>query len=220
MALTEQQIKSIKSQILPQIEKFPDPTQRQAAKEQIEAMDAEQLEQFLIQNKLIKQPGQEGQESTASTATTAEPEGCVFCNIAEGKTQSYKIDENKTAIAILDINPMTRGQALIVPKKHATIEKLSSSVLSLAKKIAKRLKSKLKPRPEEVRIETNSIQGHALVSIIPFYKDEKPEKKQAKPEELLALQEKLKTKERAKRKKKSKVPAKISDLPLAPVRIP
>lgn len=207
MALTEEQIKSIKKQIFKQIEHFP-AEQKQQAKQQIESMNAEQLEQFLIQNKLIK-----GEEQTAK------PQGCIFCNIAESKTESYKIDENKSAIAVLDINPMSRGQSLIVPKQHETIEKLPSSVLSLAKKIAKRLKSKLKPKPQEVKIETNSIQGHGIVQIIPFYKDEKSERKQAKTEELLALQEKLMTKPRKPRKKKT-TKEYLSALPLAPIRIP
>lgn len=211
MVLSEEQIESVKKQIFKQVEKFPDPEQRQSAKEQIEAMDAEQLEQFLIQNRLIKQKGEKGAEQ--------EPAGCIFCSIVENKIQSYKIDENKAAIAILDINPMSRGQSLIIPKKHETIEKLSSSVLSLAKKIAKRLKSKLKPKPQEVKIETSSVQGHGIISIIPFYKDEKPERKQAKPEELQELQAKLASKPRKPRQKKSGKED-ISSLPFAPIRIP
>ncbi len=208
MPLTETQVKDIKKQILSQIENFP-PEQRDAAKQQIETMNAEQLEQFLIQNKLIKQ--------SDSSEKQSEPEGCIFCNIVENKIPSYKIDENKSAISILDINPMSKGQSLVIPKKHETIEKLPSSVLSLAKKTAKKLKSKLKPKPEEVKIETSSIQGHGIISIVPLYKDTKLERKKANPEELQKLQEKLKTKPRTKRKPKSK---KISDLPLAPVRIP
>ena len=208
MVLSKEQIESVKKQIFKQVEKFPDPEQRQSAKQQIEAMDAEQLEEFLIQNKLIKQKGAE-----------QEPAGCIFCNITENKIQSYKIDENKSAIAILDINPMSRGQSLIIPKKHETIEKLPSSVLSLAKKIAKRLKSKLKPKPQEVKIETSSVQGHGIISIIPFYKDTKPERKQAKPEDLLTLQGQLITKPRKPRQKKSGKED-ISKLPFAPIRIP
>jgi len=211
MVLSKEQIESVKKQIFKQVEKFPDPEQRQSAKQQIEAMDAEQLEEFLIQNKLIKQKGEKGAEQ--------EPAGCIFCNITENKIQSYKIDENKSAIAILDINPMSRGQSLIIPRKHETIEKLPSSVLSLAKKIAKRLKSKLKPKPQEVKIETSSVQGHGIISIIPFYKDTKPERKQAKPEDLLTLQGQLITKPRKPRQKKSGKED-ISKLPFAPIRIP
>ena len=211
MPLTEEQTKQIKQQLLQQIENFPT-EQREAAKQQIETMDAEQLEQFLIQNKLIKQKGQ-----ATGAGEAEEPAGCIFCSIIENKTPSYKIDENKNAIAILDINPVSRGHCLVIPEKHETIEKLPSTVLSLAKKIAKRLKSRLKPKPEDVKIETSSVQGHGTVSIIPFYKDKKPERKKAEESELLKLQEKLKSKKRAPRKPKFK---KIEELPLAPIRIP
>ena len=213
MVLSKEQIESVKKQIFKQVEKFPDPEQRQSAKQQIEAMDAEQLEEFLIQNKLIKQKGEKGAEQ--------EPAGCIFCNITENKIQSYKIDENKSAIAILDINPLSTGQSLIVPKQHETIEKLPSSVLSLAKKIAKRIKSKLKPKPQEVKIETSSVQGHGIITILPIYKETKLERKKASPEELQSLQSKLVAKPRAKRKKKTEYNKEdISKLPLAPIRIP
>lgn len=210
MVLSKDQIESVKKQIFKQIENFPE-QQRQSARQQVESMDSEQLEQFLIQNRLIKQKGEARAEQ--------EPAGCIFCSITENKTQSCKIDENKTAIAILDINPMSKGQSLIIPKKHETIEKLPSSVLSLAKKIAKRLKSKLKPKPQEVKIESSSVQGHGIISIIPFYKDTKPERKQAKPEELQELQAKLTSKPRKPRKKKSGK-ENLAALPLAPIRIP
>ena len=213
MPLTEEQIQSIKKQILKQVENFPQ-EQKEIARKQVEEMNAEQLEQFLIQNNLIKQKENSDQGT--------EPGECIFCSIIQGKTPSYKIDENKSAIAILDINPLSKGQSLIIPKKHETIEKLPSSVLSLSKKTAKKLKSKLKPKTEEVKIETSSIGGHGIVSIIPLYKDKKLERKKAKPEELKELQEKLINKKRTAKTKQTKKISKedISRLPFAPIRIP
>ncbi len=218
MALTDEQAKQIKQQLMQQIKNLP-PEQGKALEQQIKNMNNEQLEEFLIQNNLIKQPGQQpGQETeTGEAAGQAEGRGgCIFCNIAEGKTQSYKIDENKKAIAVLDINPLTKGHSIVLPKQHLPIEKSSSSVLSLAKKIAKKLKSKLKA--QDVKIETANVQGHGLINIIPFYENEKPEKKQAKPEELEKLQRKLKVKPRKQRKKAAA--KKLSELPHAPKRIP
>ena len=197
--LSEEEIAQIKEQLLQQIEKFPD-EQREAAKQQIEAMDGEQLEEFLEKNKLIKQKG-EG--------------GCIFCSIAKGETPSHKIDENKSAIAVLDINPLSKAHSLVITKKHETTEKSPASVLSLAKKIAKKLKTKFKP--EEVKIESASVQGHGIINIIPIYKDIKLEKKKAEEKELQELQEKLKKKEREKKPKKVKS---LEELPLAPIRMP
>lgn len=43
---------------------------------------------------------------------------CIFCQIAEGKVPCYKIAESKDFIAFLDIKPLRKGHALIIPKKH------------------------------------------------------------------------------------------------------
>ena len=43
---------------------------------------------------------------------------CVFCKIAASKESSYKIYENKDFLAFLDIKPLRKGHALIIPKKH------------------------------------------------------------------------------------------------------
>ena len=138
----------------------------------------------------------------------------VFCSIIKGEIPSCKIDENKSAIAVLEINPISKAHALIIPKKHETIEKLPSSVLSLAKNIAKKIKSKFKPG--DIRIETSSVQGHGIINIIPLYKDAKLEKKKADEKELQELQKKLEKKVRIRKIK----PKKLKELPKAPIRIP
>lgn len=201
--LTEEQAKNIKEQLLKQIENFP-PEQKDSLKEQIEVMNSEELENFLVQNKLMKE---EGGKKTGR-------EECVFCSILQGKVPVYKIDENKTSIAVLEINPLSPGHSLIVSKKHS---KLASSSFSLANKIASRIKRKLKA--QEVKIENASLFGHQLINIIPIYKDQKLEKKKLDERELILLQDKLKAKPRKKREKPvQQIP--IEKLPKAKIRIP
>lgn len=216
MALSEEQIKQIKEQLLKQIESFPSP-QKENAKKQIEEMNAEQLEQFLIKNNLIKQ------EDESLESEVQEEQGkqqCIFCSIAQGKVKSYVLEENKASLAVLDINPLGKGHTIVIPKKHVSSDKIPSSALSLAKKIARRIKIKLKP--ENVEISTSNINGHAIINIIPFYKGEKPEKKQASQEDLIILQDKLKAKEKVKREKKQKIEKQEEkeSLPHYPMRIP
>ncbi|MGB7571804.1 MAG: HIT domain-containing protein [Methanothrix sp.] len=43
---------------------------------------------------------------------------CIFCDIIEGKAQSYRIFEDELSLAILDINPFSRGHCLVIPKRH------------------------------------------------------------------------------------------------------
>jgi histidine triad (HIT) family protein len=45
---------------------------------------------------------------------------CLFCRIVAGEIPSRRIFEDATTLAFMDINPGTRGHALVVPKIHAT----------------------------------------------------------------------------------------------------
>lgn len=202
--LDESQIKGIKEQILKQIDNFPE-EQREDAKEKIENMNAEELEQFLVQNKLIKPEG--------------EKDECIFCSIINGKIPVYRIDDNKTSLAILDINPLSHGHTLVISKEH---KKLPSQALTLANKIANKIKLKLKP--EEVKIESSSVLGHQIINIIPIYNGKKLEKKKATEKELFELQKilEIKHREKVERVKKVKVvkSGEKSRLPQAPRRIP
>ena len=43
---------------------------------------------------------------------------CVFCKIVRNEIPSYKIYEDESYIAFLDISQFTKGHTLVVPKKH------------------------------------------------------------------------------------------------------
>lgn len=200
MPLSEEEVKQVKEQLLQQIENFP-PEQKQAAQEQIQAMNAEQLEEFLIKNNLIKTEGG----------------SCIFCSISSGETPSYKIAENPDSLAVLDINPLSEGQVLVMPKQHKKVEE--SSALQLAQEISKLLKEKL--QAQDVKIESTQVQGHGLINVIPIYEGKQLERKKADDKQLYELQQKLTKKEEPKEEKPriiKEVP--VEKLPFAPVRIP
>lgn len=44
---------------------------------------------------------------------------CIFCKIVAGSVPSYKVYENTSALAFLDINPLAEGHTLVIPKPHA-----------------------------------------------------------------------------------------------------
>lgn len=43
---------------------------------------------------------------------------CVFCNIVSKKLPSNVVFETDLWMAIMDINPLTKGHVLIIPKQH------------------------------------------------------------------------------------------------------
>jgi histidine triad (HIT) family protein len=44
---------------------------------------------------------------------------CIFCRIVAGELPATRIDEDERTIAFMDINPGTRGHALVIPRRHA-----------------------------------------------------------------------------------------------------
>jgi histidine triad (HIT) family protein len=44
---------------------------------------------------------------------------CLFCRIAAGELPAEVIAASERAIAFMDINPATRGHALVVPRRHS-----------------------------------------------------------------------------------------------------
>ena len=204
--LNSEQTEHLKEQLIKQIGKsFPE-DKKEFAKKQIEEMNPGQLEEFLKKNQLMK--------------TGEAPKGCVFCSIVSGEISSYKIDENKKAIAVLEINPVSKGHTIIIPKEHLpSSDKIPVSIFSLVKKVAKRLKTKLKPKTTE--ISSSNLFGHEIINILPVYKNETLDSKrnQAKPEELETLQKILTKEPKAKivRKPRTK---KIKEKIWLPKRIP
>ena len=73
---------------------------------------------------------------------------CIFCKIIHGDIPCYKVYEDDTVLAFLDISPMANGHTLIIPKEHTlditTIDKDTLlHVYDVAKKIAKVYEEKL-----------------------------------------------------------------------------
>jgi len=72
-------------------------------------------------------------------------ENCIFCKIANGEIPSATIYEDDMFRVILDINPASKGHALILPKEHyANIfevpEETAARSIILARKIMTKMK--------------------------------------------------------------------------------
>jgi histidine triad (HIT) family protein len=46
------------------------------------------------------------------------PQGCIFCRIIEGEAPARVVYEDEDTIAFLDVNPLSEGHTLVVPKDH------------------------------------------------------------------------------------------------------
>lgn len=204
--LEKVQAEQIKKQLIDGLKNQNIPN-KEAIINEIKSMNEKALEEFLIKNKLI-----------SSNSEKPEKQECVFCLISQKKLDSYILDETKDNLAVLEINPLSKGHSIIIPKKHLSIEKIPSSSFTLAKKISKKIKAKLKP--EEIEISTASFMNHAAINIIPKYKDKKLEKIKAKEEDLIRLHEQLKIIPKPKIKKTEKIEKKSEQELKIPRRIP
>lgn len=44
---------------------------------------------------------------------------CIFCKIVKGEIPCFKVYEDDKVLAFEDINPISEGHTLIIPKRHA-----------------------------------------------------------------------------------------------------
>ena len=70
---------------------------------------------------------------------------CVFCAIVEGEIPSFKVYEDDVVLAYLDINPVSKGHTLVIPKAHTTglldtPDETLAAVISRVKKVAAHIK--------------------------------------------------------------------------------
>jgi histidine triad (HIT) family protein len=73
---------------------------------------------------------------------------CIFCKIVAGDLPSTRIAEDERTVVFMDINPGTRGHALVVPRAHARdLLEIEADVLEacalMGQRIARRAKERL-----------------------------------------------------------------------------
>ncbi|TVQ66233.1 MAG: HIT family protein [Balneolaceae bacterium] len=99
----------------------------------------------------------------------------IFTKIIRGEIPCYKIAENSTHIAFLDISPVSEGHTLVVPKQEIDyLFELPDSLLAesviFAKKVATALDRTLKPLRTGVVVEGLEV-PHAHIHLVPIYRE-------------------------------------------------
>lgn len=105
---------------------------------------------------------------------------CIFCKIAAGEIPSRKIYEDSDLIAIMDLNPTSKGHSLIIPKEHCTNiydidEDIAAKVMKTAKKLATKMIVALNCDGFNLLQNNGETAGqtmfHFHMHLIPRYKD-------------------------------------------------
>lgn len=101
-------------------------------------------------------------------------QNCIFCKIIKGEIDSAKIWEDKGFLAILDINPNTKGMVLLLTKQHYDSyvfempDEIYQKFMQAVKKVAKILEKGLNVQRVAMVIEGMGV-NHAHIKLYPLY---------------------------------------------------
>ena len=123
----------------------------------------------------------------------------IFTRIVRGEIPSYKVAEDERFFAFLDINPLTKGHTLVIPKQETDYlfdldDRTLADMIVFAKRIARKLKEKIECKRVAVVVLGLEV-PHAHIHLIPI-QDEKDvdfrkEKLKLSPEEFRAIADKI-----------------------------
>jgi len=101
-------------------------------------------------------------------------ENCIFCKIVKGEIDSAKIWENEKFLAILDVNPNTKGMALVLTKQHYDSyvfdmpDDVYQQFMAAVKSVANLLEKGLGVKRVAMVMEGMGV-NHAHIKLYPLY---------------------------------------------------
>jgi histidine triad (HIT) family protein len=129
---------------------------------------------------------------------------CIFCGIVAGDVPAQIVDSDEHTVSFMDINPATRGHALVVPREHvddlldASDEHLERTMVA-ARRLVQRMETALEPAGFNIlnacRPAAWQTVFHYHLHVIPRYDDD-PLKlpwipRGAEPEEIAAVADRI-----------------------------
>ncbi len=106
---------------------------------------------------------------------------CLFCGIVAGEVPAEIVDSDEHTIAFMDINPATKGHALVIPRTHAVdLMEISDADLAHCAVAARRLALKMRQtlRPDGFNLlNACGAAGwqtvfHFHIHVVPRYADD------------------------------------------------
>jgi len=106
---------------------------------------------------------------------------CLFCKIVGGELPATVVAEDERTLAFMDINPATRGHALVIPREHAAdLLEIGQEDLAAVAAAAKRLAACAKEALGADGVNLINSCGaaawqtvfHFHVHVIPRYRDD------------------------------------------------
>ena len=92
---------------------------------------------------------------------------CVFCGIVKKEIPARIVYEDEKVMAFLDINPVSKGHTLVIPKEHhedimEMPDEILGSVVSVVKKVSAALKKALGADGINILQSNGSVAGQVI----------------------------------------------------------
>lgn len=98
---------------------------------------------------------------------------CIFCKIVAGSIPCHKLYEDQNILAFLDVEPLSKGHTLIIPKGHwGTLDQVPEEVSATIGRILPRLSKAIRQTTEIADfnvLQNNGKQAHQAVSHVHFH---------------------------------------------------
>ena len=123
----------------------------------------------------------------------------IFSRIIAGEIPSYKVAENDDYYAFLDINPLTKGHTLVVPKQEVDYifdlgDRTLAGLMLFAKQVAARIQREIACKRVAIVVLGLEV-AHAHIHLIPIQSEKdvdfQREKLHFSPEEFQEIADRL-----------------------------
>lgn len=108
-------------------------------------------------------------------------DNCIFCKIANGEIPSATLYEDNSFRVILDLNPASKGHALVLPKEHYANafeipEETAGKAFAVAKKVGEKLYQGLHADGLNILQNNGVVAGqtvfHFHIHMVPRYEND------------------------------------------------
>jgi len=95
---------------------------------------------------------------------------CIFCKIINGEIPCFKIYEDDRVLAFMDINPISPGHTLIIPKSHAAnLTEISDEDLAAVHRASKKVMSGIQTALNASGVACVQLNGRGVNQVVMHY---------------------------------------------------
>lgn len=97
-------------------------------------------------------------------------EDCIFCKIVKGEIPCVKVCEDERVLAFADINPISQGHTLIIPKNHSeNIWEIDPEDLAAIHQASKKVAAGIRTALDPIGVACLQLNGRGVNQVVMHY---------------------------------------------------